>query len=193
MIELLFIGASIAIAAGAAGVRRHRRSAASHALLSYAASRRLVFVPAPANPAGASPRVRGTKDGIAYVLDFHRLGADVRTRVSACASCGAASALSVLQRESFSTRAAALRVGSETFDRTYVVTSGVAADTEALRPILALLLVLAKGRSGVWLQSDARGTSISWLGTEADPTLLDAARDATVAIAACRRTESPFR
>jgi hypothetical protein len=193
VIELLVIGATLTAAAWAAGAQAHRRIAASRALDRYAQSRGLVFVPPPSSPRGASPRVVGAKDNVEYVVDLHKRGGEIRTRISAIVPRGRAPVLSVLQRGAFSLEKEALRLGDEVFDRSYVVTSGSTEDAEGLREAKSALLLLDHRRAGVWLSSDGFKVAVSWHGMESDPLVLDAARDAVVMVAGLHRTESPYR
>jgi hypothetical protein len=194
MIELLVIGATLTIAAWATGAQAHRRSSASRALDRYARSRGLHFAPAPASPRGASPRVLGSKDGIAYVVDLYRLGGEMRTRISSAVDRGRPSVLSVSQRGAFAwKKEAALCLGDAAFDRAYIVTTGAAEDAEGLRQVLPTLLVLAERAQGVWLCCDGWKVTVSWRGMESDPIVLDAAREAVVMVAGWHRPESPYR
>jgi hypothetical protein len=202
MIELLVIGATLTIAAWATGAQAHRRSTASRALDRYAQSRGLLFAPPPSTPRGASPRVLGSKDGVAYVFDLYRLGGEMRTRISSGStqlSAGSAQLereliLSVSQRDAFVwKKAAALRIGDPTFDHAYVVTTGAAEDVEGLRQALPALLVLHQRAHGVWLTSDGWRVTVSWRGMESDPLVLDAAREALILVAGWHRPESPYR
>ncbi|MBX3210246.1 MAG: hypothetical protein KF764_34760 [Labilithrix sp.] len=194
MIELLVLGATLTIAAWATGAQAHRRSVASRALDQYARSRGLVFVPPPATPRGASPRVVGSKEDVPYVVDLVRLGGEMRTRISATAPRGRTPVLSVLQRGVFTlAKEPAPGLGDAAFDEAFVVTSGSAHDAEGLRPATRALLFLDKERRGVWLSSDGLRVALSWRGTESDPLVLDAARDAAVAIATWHLPESPYR
>ncbi|OJY20593.1 MAG: hypothetical protein BGO98_04710 [Myxococcales bacterium 68-20] len=194
MIELLVLGATLTLAAWATGAQAHRRSAASRALDRYARSRGLVFVPPPTSPRGASPRVVGTKDDVAYAVELVRLDDEVRTRISATATRGRAPVLSVLQRGVFmTTKEPVLRIGDDAFDAAYLVTKGTAQDAEGLRQAARALLLLADRRHGVWLFSDGLKVTLSWRGAESDPLVLDAARDGVVEVAAWHRPESPYR
>ncbi|MBX3211536.1 MAG: hypothetical protein KF850_05845 [Labilithrix sp.] len=194
MIELLVIGATLTIAVWAAGAQAHRRSVASRALDRYAQSRGGVFVPPPASPRGASPRVVGTQDDVPYVVELVRLGGEVRTRLTATPPRGRAPVLSVLQRGMFTTtKQATLRLGDEAFDRAYLVTGGAAHDAEALRVAKGALLFLDDRCRGVWLSADGAKIAASWIGAESDPLVLDAARDAVVALAGLHLPEAPYR
>jgi hypothetical protein len=194
VIEILVLGGTLAVAGWLAGAQTHRRLAASRALERYARSRGLVFVPAPESPKGASPRVLGSKDEVAFVVELFRLGKEVRTRVSAVAQRGRAPTLSVLQRNAFLVeREAASSVDAGTFDLAYVVTTGEAADVEALRETTPLLLHLEKTCQGVWLASDGHKVSLSWRGIASDPLVIDAARDAVTSVARWHRPAEPYR
>jgi len=194
VIELLVLGATITIAVWAAGAGAHRKTNAARALDRYAASRGLVFAPAPEKPRGASPKVSGAKEGIPYVFDLYRLGGEMRTRISTDAPRGRAAVLSVGQRGAFNWKSkAVLELGDDAFDRAYVVMLGSDEDGEALRDARVALLVLDALRAGVWLRSDGHKVTLSWRGLESDPVVLDAARDALVLIAARHRPGMPYR
>lgn len=151
-------------------------------------------MPPPTSPRGASPRVVGTKDDVAYTVELVRLDDEVRTRISATATRGRAPVLSVLQQGVFmTTKEPVLRIGDDAFDAAYLVTKGTSHDAEGLRQTTRALLLLADRRRGVWLSSDGLKVMLSWRGAESDPLVLDAARDAVVGVAAWHRPESPYR
>ena len=194
MIELLIIGATLTIAAWASGSRVHQRNAASRALDRYAQSRGLLFVPAPSAPRGASPRVLGSKDGAAFVVDLYRLGGEIRTRVVSVIERGRPSTLSVCQRGAFAWKEEAIvEIGEPVFDQTFVIQAGTAEDAEGLREARAALLVLGERARGVWLACDGWKISLSWRGMESDPVVLDAARDAVALVAGWHRPGSAYR
>ena len=194
MIELLVIGATLTIAAWAAGAQAHRKSGASRALDRYARSRGLLFVPAPASAPGASPQVVGSRDEVRYVVELYRLSGEMRTRVSAVPARGRAPVLSILQRGAFTLRErSTLGLGDDALDRAFVVKNGAAEDAEGLRGAARGLLLLDNRRKGVWLASDGSKVTVSWRGMESDPVVLDAARDAAVMLAGWHRSESPYR
>lgn len=97
MIELVVIGATLALAAGASGAQLHRRYAAARVFASYATSRRHVFVPAPSESPRASPRVEGVHEGVRFVIDLYKLRDMVRTRVSANVAHGMAPRFDVVR------------------------------------------------------------------------------------------------
>ncbi len=192
MLELFVFGATITVAAWVAGADAHRRVAAARALDRYAAARQLVFVPAKARD--ASPKVIGAKDEIPFAIDLYRLNGEMRTRVSTDAPRGRSAVLSVGQRDAFAwQREAVLVLGEEAFDRAYLVMTGAHDDADALRDATAPLVLLAELRHGIWLRSDGHKIAISWRGTESDPIVLDAARDAVVLLAGTHRPETPYR
>ncbi len=195
MIELLVLGATLTIAAWATGADAHRRGAASRALERYAHARGLRFAPAPRSPRGASPRAAGEKDGIPHVIDLYRLGGEVRTRVSTNAPRGRAAILSVSQRGAFAWKTGiAIQLGEPAFDRAYLVVTGAPEDADVLRDAARSLLLLDRlGRQGVWLRSDGQKVTLSWRGPESDPLVLDAAREAVVAIGSRHRPDAPYR
>ena len=194
MLELVVFGATLTLAAWAAGADAHRRTSAARALDRYASARGLVFVPAPAKPRGASPRVTGAKEGIPYVVDLYRLAGEMRTRISTEAPRGRAALLSVGQRGAFHWKGdAVIALGEPRFDERYVVMAGEGEDADALREASAPLLLLDELRAGVWLRSDGHKVTLSWRGLESDPIVLDAARDALVLVAARHRSHAPYR
>ncbi len=193
VIELLVLGATLATAAWAKGVQAHRKSTASRALERYASSRGLLFVPAPRDSPRSGPQVVGLRDDARFVVDLYRLGGEIRTRVSATPLRGCTPVLSVLQRGMFTVGRAAYRFGDETLDHAYVVPTGTAEDVDGLRAFAAALLHLHERCKGVWLASDKGKVSVSWRGLESDPIVLDAARDLTLAVAAWRRSNVPYR
>jgi len=192
VIELLVLGATVAIAAWAAGASAHRRVSAARALDRYAAARGLVFKPAP--DLRASPQVRGTADGIPFVFDLYKLGDEVRTRIMTESPRGHAATLQVGQRDAFVwQRPPVLALGEDRFDRAYVVMLGSSEDADVLRDACDPLLVIHERRAGVWLRSDTHRVSLSWRGLESDPVVLDAARDALLTLATRHRPGMPYR
>lgn len=173
MIELVVIGATLAFAAGASGVELHRRVLASRSLAAYATSRRHVFVPPPDAPRGASPRVEGRRDEVAFTIDLYKLRDVVRTRVSANVVCGSLPRYEVTRR----------RIVAETPDDADAVAHQARDVLEALR-----------ARRDVLLSSDGARVALSWEGVETNPLLLDGARDAVAALATMRAaTRTPYR
>lgn len=176
MIELVVIGATLALAAGASGAELRRRHVAVRTLAAYATSRRHLFVPAPTRPRGASPMVRGERDDVAFVIDLYRQRGVVRTRVSARAPHGQLPTLSVASAR-----------GAWAFD-------GATPDDEAavLDHAGVALRMLAR-RDAVRLASDGSLLALSWEGIETSPLVLDAARDAVTRLASLRRPHAPYR
>jgi hypothetical protein len=192
VIELLILGATVAIAAWAAGASAHRRVSAARALDRYAAARGLVFKPAP--DARASPQVRGTAEGVPFVFDLYKLGEEVRTRITTESPRGHAATLQVGQRDAFVWgREPVLALGEERFDRAYVVMMGSAEDADVLKEVCDPLLVIHELRAGVWLRSDMHRVTLSWRGLESDPIVLDAARTALLTLATRHRPGTPYR
>lgn len=177
MIELMVIGATLALAAGGAGAQLHRRNVALRALAQYAVSRKHVFVPAPAEPSGASPRVEGEREDVAFVVDLYRLGGIVRTRVQAVATHDQLPKIAVVRR-----------------GRAYAFTSCTADEESVVRHVAGHALLLLGRRAGVRLACDGSRVSLSWDGIETSPLLLDAARDAVTALTTrLRRARAPYR
>ena len=193
VIELLVVGATLTIAAWAAGAQAHRKSSASRSLERYARSRGLVFVPTPDGSPHASPRVVGARDEVRWEVDLYRLSGEMRTRVSAVPARGQAPILSVLQRGVFPIREATIPIDDARLERAYVVRTGGADDLEALCAAASALVFLHDRRKGVWIASDGTKVSVSWRGLESDPLVLDAARDAAVLVAGWHRSETPYR
>lgn len=176
MLELVVIGATLALAAGASGAQLHRRHLAVRVLAQYATSRQHVFVPAPSSPRGASPRVEGERGDVRFVVDLYRLGGIVRTRVSAQAAHGQLPKLKLVKR----------RGG-------YVVDAATPDDEDAVRHHAREALRLLERRHDVCLACDGSRVAISWQGIETSPLVLDAARDAVAALVSLRRAHAPYR
>ena len=173
MIELVVIGATLALAAGASGAQLHRRVLASRSLAAYATSRRHVFVPAPDAPRGASPRVEGKRDEVAFTIDLYKRRDIVRTRVSANVVCGRLPRFEISRSRSI----------TETPDDADSVAHHAGDALKALR-----------SRRHVVLWSDGTRVALSWEGIETNPLLLDAARDAVSALATLHApSSSPYR
>jgi hypothetical protein len=173
LIELVVIGATLALAAGASGAQLHRRIVASRSLAAYATSRRHVFVPAPEAPRGASPRVEGKREGVAFAIDLYKLRDIVRTRVSANVVCGRLPRFEILRG----------RFLTETPD-----------DADSIRHHAGDAMKALRSRRGVVLSSDGTRVAFAWEGIETNPLLLDAARDAVTALAQMHApASSPYR
>lgn len=162
MIELVVIGATLALAAGASGAQLHRRLTATRTLAAYATSRRHLFVPAPEKPRGASPRVEGEREDVRFVIDLYKRRDILRTRVSANVVRGRLPRFEI-------TRARTL---AETPDDADAVVHHAGDALKALR-----------ARHDVVLSSDGTRVAFTWEGIETNPLLLDAARDAVTALA----------
>ena len=196
MIELVVLGATLAIAAGASGARVRRRILAARTLERYATWRSHLFVPAPRG--AESPRVEGTKNSVAFTVDLIKISGHLRTRVRAPVTKGPGPRVAVAQRGAFGralrTRAAdETEVGIEAFDVAYRL-HGMAADEARvwLEESLAHLVCLDE-RSDVWLGSDGATVTLAWGGVEMNPVLIDAARDLVVSLASWHRPEFPYR
>jgi hypothetical protein len=173
MIELVVIGATLALAAGASGAQLHRRILASRSLATYATSRRHVFVPPPETPRGASPRVEGKRENVAFTIELYKLRDIVRTRVSANVVCGRLPRFDVTRG----------RFSTETPD-----------DADAIRHHAGEALKALRSRRGVVLSSDGTRVAFTWEGIETNPLLLDAARDAVTTLATMHAPSStPYR
>lgn len=176
MLELVVIGATLALAAGASGAQLHRRHVAARVLAQYATSRQHVFVPAPASPRGASPRVEGERGDVRFVVDLYRLGGVVRTRVSTLVGHGQLPNVSVVKKRGV-----------------YVMKTPTPDDEDAVRHHAGEALRLLERRDDVCLACDGSRVSLSWRGIETSPLLLDAARDAVASLATLRRPHAPYR
>lgn len=173
MLELVVIGATLVLAAGASGAQLHRRFLASRSLAAYATSRRHLFVPAPETPRGASPRVEGKRDEVAFSIDLFKRRDIVRTRVSANVVCGRLPRFEISRG----------RYLTETPD-----------DALSIRHHAGDALGALRARRSVVLSSDGARVALSWEGIETNPLLLDAARDAVTALATMHAPgSSPYR
>ena len=198
MIELVVLGATLAIAAGASGVQVRRRILAARSLERYARWRSHVYIPAPRGK--ESPRVEGTKGEVAFTIDLVKVSGHLRTRVRAPVAKGPGARIAVVQRGSLGralrTRTRAddeVEVGLEAFDNAFRL-HGMAADEarEWLAESLGHLVILDE-RTDVWLGSDGATVTLTWGGVEMNPLLIDAARDLTVSLASWHRPELPYR
>jgi hypothetical protein len=196
MIELVVLGATLAIAAGASGAQARRRMLAARTLERYAKWRSHLYVPGAQRK--DSPRVEGTKDDVAFTIDLVKIRGNLKTRVRAPVSKGPGAKLAIVQRGAFGralrTRDEAdVEVGIEAFDRAYRV-HGMAPD-EARTWLEAAMenLVILDERNDVWLGSDGARVTLAWSGVEMNPLLLDSARDVVVSLARWHRPEFPYR
>jgi hypothetical protein len=195
MIELVVLGATLAIAAGASGAQARRRVHAARALERYAHWRSHLYVPGAGK---ASPRVEGVKNEIAFTLDLVRIGGRLRTRATAPVIKGPGARVAIVQRTGL---ARALRgrdeneslVGIQAFDDAYRL-HGMSPDEartwleESMKDLVCL-----DERSDVWLGSDGATVTLAWSGVERNPMLLDSARDVVVSLASWHRPEFPYR
>ena len=196
MIELVVLGATLAIAAGASGAQVRRRILANRTLERYAKWRAHLFVPAPRGK--ESPRVEGTRGDVSFIVDLVRISGHLRTRVRAPVTKGPGARVAIVQRggigRALGTRSAdETEVGIEAFDNAYRL-HGMAADEARawLQESLAHLVCLDE-RSDVWLGSDGATVTLAWGGVEMNPLLIDAARDLVVGLASWHRPEFPYR
>ena len=196
MIELVVLGATLAIAAGASGARVRRRILAARTFERYARWRSHLFVPAPRGK--ESPRVEGTKNSVNFTVDLVKISGHLRTRVRAPVTKGRGARLAVVQRGAIG-RALRTRstdeteVGIDAFDNSYRL-HGMAPDEARawLEESLAHLVCLDE-RSDVWLGSDGATVTLAWAGVEMNPLLIDAARDLVVSLASWHRPQFPYR
>src|SRR4051812_8730181 len=96
MIELVVIGATLAIAAGASGAQVRRRILAARTLERYAKWRSHTFVPAARGK--ESPRVEGTKSDVSFIIDLVKVSGNLRTRVRAPVTKGPGARIAIVQR-----------------------------------------------------------------------------------------------
>ncbi len=196
MIELVVLGATLAIAAGASGAQLRRRILAARSLERYAKWRAHRFVPAARG--NESPRVEGTKSDVLFSIDLVKVKGHLRTRVHAPVLKGPGARIAIVQRGAMG-RALGARgadetpVGVNAFDDAYRL-HGMDADLarDWLVESLAHLVCLDE-RSDVWLGSDGSTVTLAWAGVEMNPLLIDAARDLVVSLATWHRPDSPYR
>ena len=196
MIELVVLGATLALAAGASGAQVRRRILAARTLERYAKWRSHLYVPAPRGK--ESPRVEGTKSDVSFIIDLVKVSGNLRTRVKAPVTKGPGVRIAIVQRGAIG-RALRTRnddevkVGIEAFDDAYRM-HGMAPD-EARAWLVESMedLVCLDERSDVWLGSDGATVTLAWGGVEMNPLLLDAARDIVVSLASWHRPEFPYR
>lgn len=194
MIELVVLGATLALAAGASGAQARRRIVAARTLERYAKWRSHFFVPAPRGR--ESPRVEGTKNEVAFTIDLVKISGHVRTRVRGAVTRSNGARLAIVQRSGLA-RALKTRgeveVGVAAFDHAYRV-HGMTPDEMCvwLEESLQHLVCLDE-RSDVWLGSDGATVTLTWGGVERNPVLLDAARDVVISLASWHRPELPYR
>lgn len=196
MIELVVLGATLAIAAGASGAQARRRVLAARTLERYAKWRSHLFVPGPRRK--ESPRVEGTKNDVAFTIDLVKIRGHLRTRVRAPVTKGPGARLAIVQRgpigRALGTRAAdAVEVGIAAFDHAYSVHGMAPDEVRAWLEGSMEDLVMLDERSDVWLGSDGATVTLAWGGVEMNPLLLDAARDISVSLASWHRPEFPYR
>lgn len=196
MIELVVLGATLAIAAGASGAQVRRRILAARTLERYAKWRSHSFVPAALGK--DSPRVEGTTGDVSFIVDLVRISGHLRTRVRAPVTKRPGARIAVVQRGGIgralrTRRADETEVGIDAFDNAYRL-HGMAADEARtwLGESLAHLVCLDE-RSDVWLGSDGATVTLAWGGVEMNPLLIDAARDLVVSLASWHRPELPYR
>lgn len=196
MIELVVLGATLAIAAGASGAQARRRTLAARTLERYAKWRSHLYVPG-VQPK-ESPRVEGTKDDVAFTIDLVKIRGNLRTRVRAPVSKGPGAKLAIVQRGTFGRALRArdegdVEVGIEAFDRAYRVHGMAPEEARAWLEASMENLVILDERNDVWLGSDGATVTLAWSGVEMNPLLLDSARDVVVSLARWHRPEFPYR
>ena len=196
MIELVVIGATLALAAGASGAQVRRRIVASRTLERYATWRSHLYVPAAKSR--ESPRVEGTKNEVSFTIDLVEVSGHLKTRVRAPVTKGPSAKVAVVQRgalgRALRTRAEGeVPVGIASFDHSYRLHGMVAGRGSGMARGSLDGLVCLDERSDVWLGSDGATVTLTWAGVEMNPLLLDAARDLAVNLASWHRPEFPYR
>lgn len=197
MLELVVLGATLAIAAGASGAHVRRRLHAARALERYAQWRSHLYVPGAQR--SDSPRVEGVKNEVAFVIELVRVRGQLRTRVTAPVSKGPGARIAIVQRTGLG-RALRSRsdgdeapVGIDAFDDAYRL-HGMAPDEARLWLDGSMKdLVCLDERRDVWLGSDGATVTLAWSGIERNPMLLDSARDIVVSLASWHRPDFPYR
>jgi hypothetical protein len=196
MIELVVLGATLAIAAGASGAQARRRILAARTLERYARWRSHLYVPAARRK--DSPRVEGTKTDVAFTIDLVKIKGHLRTRVRAPVTKGPGARIAVVQRGSLGRAlrtkgGGEVEVGIEAFDRAYRVHGMAPNEARAWLEGTIENLVCLDERSDVWLGSDGATVTLAWGGVEMNPLLLDSARDVVVSLASWHRPDFPYR
>ncbi len=196
MIELVVLGATLALAAGASGAQARRRIVAARTLERYAKWRAHFFVPAPRGR--ESPRVEGTKNEVAFTIDLVKIKGHVRTRVRAAVTRSSGARLAIVQRSgigrALKTRVEGeVEVGVAAFDHAYRVHGMTPEEMVVWLEESLQHLVCLDERSDVWLGSDGATVTLTWAGVERNPLLLDAARDVVISLAGWHRPELPYR
>lgn len=196
MIELVVLGATLALAAGASGAQARRRTLAARTLERYAKWRSHLYVPGAQRK--DSPRVEGTKDDVAFTVDLVKIRGNLKTRVRAPVSKGPGAKLAIVQRGALGRALGTLAegdvvVGIEAFDRAFRVHGMAPEEARAWLEASMENLVILDERSDVWLGSDGATVTLAWSGVEMNPLLLDAARDVVVSLARWHRPEFPYR
>jgi len=168
VVELVVIGATLALAAGASGFEGWRRIAGARALDRFATWKKCSY--APPNAEAKSARAFGTREGLAFAIDFCRVDGKPHTRVVVDSAAARLARVTVQRRRG-----------------AYIVYGLDPADTEEL------LSSCSKIERDVTLTSDGHRMSVVWRGLETDPIAMDSAVD--LAIAACRfeRPDAPYR
>jgi hypothetical protein len=197
MIELVVLGATLAIAAGASGAQARRRVVAARTLERYAKWRSHLYVPGARRK--ESPRVEGTTNDVAFTIDLVKIKGHLKTRVRAPVTKGTSARLAIVQRGAIGR---VLRtksddelsvVGIEAFDRAYRVHGMAPDEARAWLETTIDDLAILDERNDVWLGSDGATVTLAWSGVEMNPLLLDAARDVVVSLASWHRPEFPYR
>jgi hypothetical protein len=168
VVELIVIGATLALAAGASGVEGWRRIAGARALDRFARWKSCSYAPPTQNVKSA--RAFGTRAGIAFAIDFCRVRGTPHTRVVVDSPAARLARVTVQRRRD-----------------SYIVHGLDAADSGVL------LSSCSKVDRDVVLSSDGRRVTVVWRGLETDPIVLDSAVDLAIAASRFERPEAPYR
>jgi hypothetical protein len=176
VLELVVLGATLALAAGASGVEGWRRIAATRALDRFARWRGHHFAPPKPEVGAKSPRAFGTRGGATFAIDFCRIRGRPHTRVEVDPPAGRLARIDVVRRRG-----------------AYIVYGLDPADEDELRAASATSLARLDGWKDVRLSSDGARVTLVWAGLESDPMVLDSALDLAVAVARFERPSAPYR
>ncbi len=168
MVELIVVGATLALAAGASGIEGWRRIAAMRALDKFAQWKKCSYAPPRAESQTA--RAFGMRGGLAFAIDFCRVGGAPHTRVVVDSAAARLARITVQRRKS-----------------AYIVHGLDAADTDAL------LSSCSKLARDVTLTSDGRQVTVVWRGLETDPIAMDSALDLAIGASRFEQPDAPYR
>ena len=174
MVEILVLGATLVLAAGASGVEGWRRAAATRALDRFARWRGHHCAPPSPVVGVKSARAFGMRGESRFAIDFCRIKGRPHTRVEVDAPAGRLARVDVVHRRG-----------------AYIVYGLDEADGDELRA--AATSSRLEDRRGVRLSSDGARVTLVWAGLETDPMVLDSALDLALAAARFERADAPYR